>query len=88
MYNNEYDIMQEKLNSCLHVINKLITELNTKNHVLTPFLHSSVQKCKKGKIRYIYSKLVDGVHPGDELAKLWADHLNHVMKQNEINILL
>ena len=85
-YENEYENMQEKLNSCLHEINNFITSVNSRNQVLTPFLHSPVQKCKKGKIRYIYSKLVDGVHPGDDLVRIWIERMNEVIEQNERNL--
>lgn len=85
-YSERYEYMQNKLNSSLNVINNFITEVNTRNGVLTPFLHSPVQKCKKGKTRYAYSKLSDGVHPGYELAETWVIRLKGVISQNETNL--
>ncbi|XP_052060713.1 uncharacterized protein LOC127700987 isoform X2 [Mytilus californianus] len=83
---DSYFEMQKKLNSCLHEINKCITRINCGNHVITPFLHTCVHKCCKGKIRYIYNKLVDGVHPGDSLSEKWIEIMNNAIAKNERNL--
>ena len=85
-YSEKYPIMQNSLNTVLHSINNFITELNTRNQVLTPFLHSPVHKCRKGNIRYIYSKLVDGLHPGEDLVEMWVARMNDIIVQNESNL--
>jgi hypothetical protein len=51
---------------------QFITELNCKNNMVTPFLHTYVHKKKGGKIKYTFSKLVDGVHPTIDLDPTWA----------------
>lgn len=86
-YQAEYPAMQKKLNDILHEINNFITCMNTKNGVVTPFLHSPVQKCSGGTIRYLYSKLVDGVHPTPELAAVWVRRMNSTVRVNEIQMM-
>jgi hypothetical protein len=39
------------------------------NHI--PFLHTYVHKKKGGKIKYMFSKLIDGVHPTIDLSRSW-----------------
>ena len=41
--------MQDRLHSALREINHFITELNCKNNMVTPFLHTYVHK-KKGEL--------------------------------------
>lgn len=86
-YSARYPEMQEKLNSSLVEINNFITSVNAGNGVITPFLHSPVQKSKYGKVRYMYSKLVDGVHPSIELSEVWIGRLRAVVSENEANLL-
>lgn len=82
-YEVEYAIMQERLNEILHSLNNFITELNTRNGVFTPFLHSPVMKQRKnGNFKYSYSKLVDGVHPSSELSKVWSDRMSKAISMN------
>jgi hypothetical protein len=37
--------------------------------MVTPFLHTYVHKKKGGKIKYMFSKLIDGVHPTIDLSR-------------------
>ena len=83
-YEDKYVVMQEQLNCLLCRLNQFITELNVSNGLCTPFLHSYVhQKCAGSKIRYKYSKLVDGVHPSPELNNQWLIHLQKVIYDHE-----
>lgn len=86
MYVDQYAEMQNVLNSSLMEINNFITEINRRQNVVTPFLHTPVQKSKYGKIRYMYSKLSDGVHPCGELSEIWIDRLHSAIKENEDNL--
>ena len=78
--------MQEKLHEILRGINRFITEINSRNCMVTPFLHSYVQKKRGYKIKYMFSKLADGVHPSLELSQKWFVHMDKVIATNEINI--
>ena len=66
--------MQDRLHSVLREINQFITELNCKNNMVTPFLHTYIHKKKGGKIKYMFSKLIDGVHPTIDLSRSWFKH--------------
>ena len=82
----KYDDMQDRLNYILHELNSFIIERNTCNGVFTSFLHNPVQKQRKsGKIKYSYSKLIDGVHPTSELSEVWKARI--VLKKNESNLI-
>ena len=83
---NQYDSMQIKLNETIAEINRFIIELNTKNKMVTPLLHSFVHKVSGSKTRYLYSSLVDGVHQSEDLAQKWIKHMNKTMSQNEKNL--
>jgi hypothetical protein len=82
----DYDKMQDQLNSVLREINQFITELNCKNNMVTPFLHTCVHKKKGGKIKYMFSKLIDGVHPTIDLSRSWFKHMEKVILENEKNL--
>ena len=82
----DYDEMQDRLHSVLREITKFITELNCKNNMVTLFLH--IHKKKGGKIRYMFSKLVDGVLPTIDLSKSWYKHMAKVVSENEENLVV
>ena len=82
----DYDEMQDRLHSVLREINQFITELNCKNNMVTLFLH--IHKKKGGKIRYMFSKLVDGVLPTIDLSKSWYKHMAKVVSENEENLVV
>ena len=87
-FESEYDAMQNRLNSTLTKLNQFITELSVKNCVFTPFLHSYVhQRCSGGRLRYKYTKLVDGVHPSSDLVQKWQSHLLKVIQDNESKLI-
>ena len=81
----DYDEMQDRLHSVLREINQFITELNCKNNMVTPFLHTYVHKKKGGKIKYM---LVDGVHPTIDLSRSWFKHMEKVVSENEENLVV
>ena len=51
VYQNSYDAMQTTLNETIHKINNYITEINTRNKMVTPFIQSFVHKSAGDKIR-------------------------------------
>jgi hypothetical protein len=50
------------LNALVHRTHPLYSPKNLKNGGVSPFLHSYVNKRSSKKTRYIYARLVDGVH--------------------------
>ena len=56
------------------------------NGVVSPFLHSYVHKRNGKKTRYIYTRLVDGVHPTHALSAAWTCHLEITIDINEHNL--
>jgi len=84
----KYETMQEELNEFIHKINNYITEQNTKNKVVTPFIQSFVQRRARSRVKYMYDKLVDGVHPSPSLIHSWISKVNHAMQANEDNLSL
>jgi hypothetical protein len=82
----DYDKMQARLHSVLREINQFSTELICKNNMVTPFLHTYVHKKKGGKVKYMFSKLIDGVHPTIDLSRSWFKHMVKVVSENEKNL--
>jgi hypothetical protein len=82
----EYHIMQEQLNSILYTVNSYIINKNRENGVVSPFLHSYVHKRNGKKTRYIYTRLVDGVHPTHALSAAGKHHLEATIDVNENNL--
>lgn len=78
-YKDDYEKQHILLNEIIYAINCFKIEQNVQSGIVTPFLHSYVHKNKGAKIRYVYSKLVDGVHPSDQLALLWKQQLQRAM---------
>jgi hypothetical protein len=85
-HETEYHIMQEQLNSILYTVNSYIIHKNLENGVVSPFLHSYVHKRSGKKTRYIYTRLVDGVHPTHAQSTAWTRHLETTIDINEHNL--
>jgi hypothetical protein len=52
------------------------------------FPYTYVHKKKGGKIKYTFSKLVDGVHPTIDLSRSWFKHMEKVVSENEENLVV
>ena len=85
-HETEYPIMQEQLNSILYTVNSYIIKIKSGNGVVSPFLHSYVNKRNGKKTRYIYARLVDGVHSTYALSAAWTRHLETTIDINECNL--
>lgn len=87
-YYHLYEAMQTALNEIIQKVNRFIVDLNEKSHLHTPLVHKFVHKKNSynTKLRYLYHKLVDGVHPNDTLANKWKDQISAAMKMNEQNM--
>jgi hypothetical protein len=57
------------------------SQSNLENGVVSPFLHSYVHKRSGKKTRYIYTRLVDGVHPTRALSAAGTRHLETTIDQ-------
>ena len=68
-YTTQYDTMQKSLEITLNSINEFIVELNTNRNLATPLLHTVLQRQKRHKTYNLYKMLVDGCHPGEDMAK-------------------
>ena len=79
---SKYEKMQVALNKTIHEMNNYIIEVNTKNHMVPPFIESFVHTSSASKVKYSYSQLIDGVHPSDELLLQWLRKLNKTMLEN------
>ena len=56
------------------------------NGVVSPFLHSYVHKRNGKKTRYIYARLVDGVHSTHAPSAALTRHLETTIDINECNL--
>jgi hypothetical protein len=54
--------------------------------MVTPFLHTYVHKKKGGQIKYMFSKLIDGIHPTIDLNRSWFKHMEKVVSEKDVAI--
>jgi hypothetical protein len=47
-----------------------------------------IHKKRGGKIKYMFSKLVDGVQPTIYLSRSWCKHMEKVVSENEENLVV
>lgn len=89
-YHSHYQEMNHNIVQALVQLNKYILQKNIENSASTPFVASTMVDNHPGYDRYgrrypprvHYSRLVDGVHPTEKLAKNWAKALTKAIKQN------
>ena len=65
-FTDNYENMQKELESAIMVLNEFIVEINLRNRVATPLIHTSVYRRKHGKTYALYKNLSDGCHPNNE----------------------
>lgn len=66
---------QNILNHSINEINKHITTQNKCMNITTPFLAAPIHiRCCK-RVRHVYNKLQDGLHPSTAICKIWAEKL-------------
>jgi hypothetical protein len=83
-YAHQYADMQNMIQDMCITLNNNITHINTQNRVVTPFLHKYVcNSVGKGKQRYYYNRLADGLHPTSHLTEQWTNHLSSVVVKND-----
>lgn len=85
-YRSLYAAMQTRLNSILTTLNQNITAINNVRGFATPQLHSYIHQRCDGRIRYKYTKLVDGVHPSNDISVKWCKHMRKIISENELRI--
>ena len=70
-YQNWQHLMEQKLK----VDNGRIVRNNRENDIHTPFLNKRVVVSVKGRTKFRYSPLRDGLHPGQQLKEVWSREL-------------
>ena len=69
-----YKEIQNTFEEAIIQINKFILEMNITNHMITPFIADTVFTEKKGsQNKKLYSKLLDGLHTGEDLCTKWGE---------------
>ena len=71
----QYKEWQKTIERAIIQINKFIIEINIANHMITPFVGDTVMTKKGSRVKKHYEKFPDGLHPGDELIKIWGDQI-------------
>lgn len=66
---------QKILDNAILNINRSVTALNQSMHIHTPFLATPVHPRCRRRNRFVYDKLLDGLHPTVDLCATWADKL-------------
>ena len=79
---NDYDIMQENLETTIELLNKTIHSINSSNKVVTPKLAQPIMYKRKGQWRFRYGKLTDGVHANAKINKAWINIMDEVLDKN------
>ena len=86
-FSNQYEKMQDAINTVVDSINDYILQLNIKTRVSTPFLHHTVmeRRGRKGNRYYIYKweLYYDGLHASNELKDEWAKVISKAITLNE-----
>ena len=70
-----YKEWQKTIERAIIQINKFIIEINIANHMITPFVGDTVMTKKGSRVKKHYEKFPDGLHPGDELIKIWGEQI-------------
>ena len=73
---------QKLLNDVVVEINRLVTSINERNRVVTPWLAREVHHRCKGRYRHYYQKLADGCHLTDDLRVTWSQVLIEAVDKN------
>ena len=73
---------QKLLNDVVVEINRLVTSINERNRVVTPWLAREVHHRCKGRYRHYYQKLADGCHLTDDLRVTWSQLLIEAVDKN------
>ena len=68
----QYKEWQKTIERAIIQIDKFNIEINIANHMITPFVGDTVMTKKGSRVKKHYEKFPDGLHPGDELIKIWG----------------
>ena len=64
---------QDYIDQAVPLINAGLVELNVKHSVPTPWIARPVHIYRKGHRKCLYYLLDDGLHPGKQLRRFWAE---------------
>ena len=70
-----YELFQGAHVSIIRSVNGVLTGLNRRAGLVTPFLHSWVCHFSRAQVRLNWSYLSDGIHPTERLADKWEREL-------------
>lgn len=83
-YSGTYGEQQERHEvACVEMI-KRITNINSRNGVITPYLASAIVKCKKRRYTFQYHLLTDGVHMNEIGAEMCSKLLERSVAKNRV----
>ena len=71
----QYKEWQKTIERAIIQIDKFIIEINIANHMITPFVGDTAMTKKGSRVKKHYEKFPDGLHPGDELIKIWGEQI-------------
>lgn len=85
-FEKTYPEMQDNLHRLLKEINSSITNINTQQKLLTPFIHTHVNKkpSEKNKIVDRLSKFLDGLNPCGTIVDGWRNTMNRTILRNKV----
>lgn len=80
-----YPEMQERLHHILSEVNNVICNLNNGQKLLTPLVHSYINKRSSRKEKTIYrlNKLEDGLNPDKDIIRCWKHTMNKIIYRNQ-----
>lgn len=82
---DNYQSMQRQLQQSVIELNNKIVEINRENRVVTPFLEKPIVQCvSRGRRRYYYHRLVDGLHATAETKHKWKNIISKTIEKNLI----
>ena len=78
---------QQKLLNDVMEINRLVTYMNERNCVITPWLARVVHHRCKGRYRHYYRKLADGCHLTEDLRVTWSQLLTINLIPDKVSLI-
>ena len=85
-YFNHYDHMQQIIEEAISLINTTILSINSKNKVATPKIAQPIMYLRNGHCRCRYGKLLDGVHPNENIQAEWKNTVEKILTKNRKSI--
>ena len=78
--------MQQIIEEAISLINTTILSINSKNKVATPKIAQPIMYLWNGHRRCRYGKLLDGVHPNENIQAEWKNTVEKILTKNRKSI--